>query len=94
MESKRSLASIFEVDANALEFPTDKYYLSNLNSKGLIYGFVGIALGLIFSYTGITLAFLNSGLSSGEAGSYFGMVGAFCGISCAVLVVIKKQLSS
>jgi len=89
LESKRALAASFEIEVSELESKSSCQDTaiaseSRLHS-GAKLGMTGAVIGLILAYVGITRSLLEGLISAGEAGLYYGGVGACCGLSCALI---------
>lgn len=91
LESKRALAAALDVGASDLEMHTSAVGAMASTDRGRNYGFAGAAVGLIGAYIGITLSFISGHITSGEAGIYYGGIGAFCGICCAITGAISSK---
>ncbi len=85
LESKKALASVFEVEARALEVDESAMIKAMANRRGKFYGFAGVLAGLVCAYGAITYSLWTGSMDSGDAGLAYGITGAFCGI-CAALV--------
>ena len=91
LESKKALASAFEIDATDLDIDTDAVEFTATNRRGQKYGYAGAILGLVGAYTGISLDLISGGMSIGEAGVYYGFVGAIFGICCAAIGLLSRK---
>ena len=91
LESKRALAVAFEINANDLNINTTEINSLASSNRGRKCGFAGAIVGLVSSYSGITMSFTSGHITSGEAGLYYGVVGAFCGICCAIIGVLSNK---
>ena len=85
LESKKALASAFEIDAIDLDVDTNAVETAAANRRGQKFGYAGAVLGLVGAYSGISLDLVGGGMSIGEAGVYYGVVGALFGICCAAI---------
>ena len=85
LESRKALASAFEIDAADLELDGKAMEIAANSQRGRKYGYAGAVVGLVGAYTGISLDLVNGGMSLGEAGVYYGGVGAVFGVCCAVI---------
>ena len=85
LESKKSLAAVFEIDANHLDIDAAAISALAANDRGRKFGFAGAITGLVCAYIGITISLSSGYISFGEAGLYYGGIGAFCGICCALV---------
>lgn len=94
LDSKKALAAAFDINANELNINTAAIAAKETNSRGRKFGFYGAALGLACSYAGVTHSLTNGYISAGEAGLYYGGIGAFCGISCAIVGVLSNKFHS
>ena len=90
LESKKALASVFEIESRSLEVDEQAMIQAMANRKGKIYGYSGVLVGLLGAYTAITYSVLSNDMALGEAGIAYGVTGAFCGI-CAALVGIGAR---
>lgn len=91
LESKKALAAAFETNANALDINTTAINTLATNNRGRRFGFSGAIVGLVSAYIGITMSFTSGHITSGEAGLYYGGVGAFCGVCCAIIGVLSNK---
>ena len=91
LESKKSLAAAFEINANDLDINFSAINSQAANNRGRKLGFAGAALGLVSAYIGITMAYTSGDITSGEAGIYYGSIGAFCGTCCALISVCSNK---
>ncbi|WP_405600686.1 MULTISPECIES: helix-turn-helix transcriptional regulator [unclassified Pseudoalteromonas] len=90
LDSKKALASVFEIDANDLDFVDYSSQIMVAN-KGRRYGLLGAGIGLFCSYSAITYSVINGSMLLGEAGGYYGVVGALTGITCGLIGYFSKQ---
>ena len=90
-ESKKALASAFEIKVSDLEI--DQVSVSSLaaNERGRKFGFAGAFIGLLGAYTGITISLVSGSISFSDAGLYYGGVGTCCGICCAVIGTLSNK---
>ena len=93
LESKKALASAFEINAADLETDTRAGDLVTANQRGRKLGYAGAVLGLLGAYSGITLDLIGGGMSIGTAGNYYGVVGAMFGICCAAIGNLSRRRS-
>ena len=91
LESKKALASAFEIDATELDLDVEANDVATANRRGRKYGYAGAVLGLVGAYTGISLDLIGGGMSIGEAGIYYGLVGALFGICCAAIGFFSRK---
>jgi len=91
LESKKALGSAFEINANDLDVNTAAINTLASNNRGRKLGFTGTAVGLGMAYVGITISLTAGHITSSEAGLYYGGVGAFCGVCCAVIGVLSNS---
>lgn len=91
LELKKALATAFEVNINNLDINTSAINTLASNNRGRKFGFIGTMAGLISAYTGITISFTSGHITPSEVGLYYGGVGAFCGICCAIIGVISNK---
>ena len=91
LDSKRALAAALDLEANELSLDLVASAVIASNDRGRKFGYGGVIIGLICSYTGITMSLLSGGITSGEAGEYYGVVGAFVGVSFAVIGALSNR---
>ena len=91
LESKKALAVAFEINANDLDINISAITFQTANNRGRKLGFAGAVAGLVSAYIGITMSYTSGNITSGEAGLYYGSIGAFCGICCAIVGVISNR---
>lgn len=91
LESKKALAAAFGVNASELNPNTSNIASKEAANRGRKYGVVGASAGLVSSYIGVTHSFVNGYITSGEAGIYYGSLGAFCGICCALVGMLSNR---
>ena len=94
LESKKSLAAAFEINANNLDLNLVATNSLAFNDRGRKFGFAGTLVGMVGAYTGITMSLLSENISSAEAGLYYGGVGAFCGVSCAIIGALSDRYNA
>ncbi len=94
LESIKSLASSFEVDAVSLEIKSENDFTVGTGGSGLLYGYSGVAFGTICACYGVTTSVLNGSLSLAESGIYFSCIGAICGLCCAVIGNVSNKFLS
>ncbi|MFL0801008.1 MAG: helix-turn-helix domain-containing protein [Agarilytica sp.] len=95
MDSRAAIAAVFEMNTEQLCEEVCEELVPPKNKhlvKGVVWGFTGTILGLVSAYTSITLSLINGHILAGEAGIYYGSIGAFCGASCALLAVLAEKL--
>ncbi len=90
-ESKKALAVAFEISANDLDINLVAMNTLVANNRGRKFGFAGALVGFLSAYVGITLSLISGNISSSEAGFYYGSVGAFCGVCCAMIGVLSNK---
>lgn len=90
-ESKKALASVFEI--KAFELDIDRVAVNSLaaSNRGLKFGFAGALIGLLGAYTGITISLISGNISFSDAGLYYGGVGVFCGVCCAIIGTLSNK---
>ena len=91
LESKKALAACFKINASDLDINTAEIDTLAANKRGRKFGFSGVIAGLVSAYIGISISFASGNITSGEAGLYYGGVGAFCGICCAIIGVLSSR---
>jgi DNA-binding XRE family transcriptional regulator len=91
LESKKALAAAFELSAFKLNVNTIEINARASNKRGLVFGFAGAILGLLSAYSGMTMSLMTNYISFSEAGLYYGGIGAFCGMFCAIIGVLSKN---
>ena len=91
LESKKALAVAFEISANDLDINISAITFQAVNNRGRKFGFAGAVAGLVSAYIGITMSHTSGQITSGEAGLYYGCIGAFCGICCAIVGVLSNR---
>ena len=90
-ESKKALAVAFEINAGNLDLdPVEKNAMTSSNRDRKL-GFSGAFMGLVCAYIGITMSYASGGLTPGEAGLYYGGVGAAWGVSCGIIGVLLNK---
>ena len=92
LESKKALAAVFEVKASDFDLVADSIQKSN-TIKGRRYGYFGAAVGMFCSYFAITYSLVNDSITWGDAGIFYGTVGALTGISCGLIRCFSGQFS-
>ena len=90
LDSKRALASVFEINANELD------PVGHLTKNGSVdgnkrYGYLGAGVGLLCSYSAITYSLIDGSISSGAAGLCYGSVGAAVGLTCWLIDYLSKR---
>ena len=85
LESRKALASAFEIDAADLELDGKAMEIAANHQQGRKYGYAGAVVGLIGAYNGISVDLANGGMSLSEAGVFYGGVGAVFGVCCAAI---------
>ena len=91
LESKKALAAAFDINANDLDINISAINFQTANNRGHKLGFAGALAGLVSAYIGITMAYTSGHITSSEAGLYYGSIGAFCGICCAIVGVLSNR---
>ena len=91
LESKKALASVFEIEAKSLEIDDHAIAMGIQNTKGTRYGYIGAGIGLLSAYSAITYSLLTGSMSGDSAGLYYGVIGAICGICVAIIGVVSKR---
>jgi len=94
IDSKKALASAFEIDATDLDTDQDIPRRLAGNRPGTKLGFLGAFAGLVGSYAGITSEVMSGQMTYGEAGIYFGAVGAACGLCCAIIGSMSRRFEA
>ena len=94
LESKRALASAFEIEITALDIDDDAIADRERKNRQTRYGYIGAGLGFFGSYAGITAAIFSGGMSYYQAGVYYGSVAALIGFSCLLLRLIAGRLEA
>lgn len=81
--------------ASALNVKPDYLVMSEADlqtkTNTAIYGYIGTGIGLVCSYTGITYSVLYGATSIGQAGVWYGVIGALAGFTCCLIGVLKKR---
>ncbi|MCA1779472.1 MAG: helix-turn-helix domain-containing protein [Xanthomonadaceae bacterium] len=86
METAMALASVFEIDADALEDTSlEQARLLRSIERGHRFGTAGVALGAVGAVAGVGLDFANGGTSAATAGMSLGVIGLLVGAVSAVL---------
>ena len=93
LESKKALASAFEINASELDIDTATVNALASNNRGFKFGFTGISTGFVCAYIGITLSLTSGQITSSEAGLYYGGVAAFCGVCYAMIGLLSNKYS-
>ena len=91
LESKKALAVAFEITTNELDLNTIAINALIYTNRGRKSAFSGVIAGLVFAYIGITTSFISGHITSDEAGLYYGGVGAFCGVCCAIIGTLSNK---
>jgi len=87
LETKRALAAVFEISPEMLgENPSH----SPNHINGVRYGYMGVTVGCISSYSGISYAVWTHNLPLGEAGIYYGFIGLIAGICYAGIGILSN----
>ncbi|MCU7996582.1 helix-turn-helix domain-containing protein [Shewanella glacialipiscicola] len=89
LESKKALASVFNIESTTLEVQAQGIIKSTYSNT--VFGYAGASIGLISAYAAITYSLANHQISYALAGSYYGAIGAFCGICFGIIGYISKQ---
>ncbi|GAB2523789.1 helix-turn-helix transcriptional regulator [Microbulbifer agarilyticus] len=90
-ESKKALASAFQIRTFDLDIDQASVKLQAASERGRKFGFLGAFIGLLGAYTGITMSLVSGNIEFSDAGFYYGSVGAFCGICCAVIGTLSNK---
>ena len=85
LESKRSLASVFEVSTSYLEEPISENHMRVQSKLGLALGCAGVLVGGFIASTSILLSLQSSTISHHDAGIAFAVTATMGGTICAVL---------
>ncbi|MGF1863751.1 helix-turn-helix domain-containing protein [Enterovibrio norvegicus] len=88
LETKLALSSALEIKPEQLGVQSEQ---SQNRSNTAIYGYLGAAIGLVSSYSGITLGLWQGNVSFGQAGLWYGVVGAFIGITCGAIGFLNRR---
>ncbi|MCH2100004.1 MAG: helix-turn-helix transcriptional regulator [Pseudomonadales bacterium] len=91
LESKKALAASFEINANQLGIDTSETSIYARAYRGVNLGFSGAIAGVALAYTGITISLVSGAINESQAGLYYGGVGAFCGICCAIIGTLSSR---
>jgi hypothetical protein len=91
IDSKKTLESAFEIGAAELELDQDMPRKLAANHRGKKLGYLGASLGLIGACVGITSEVMSGQMTFGEAGIYYGAVGAVFGICCALIGSMSRR---
>jgi DNA-binding XRE family transcriptional regulator len=92
LESKKALAAVFEVKTTDFDLVVNSIQKPNI-IKGRRYGYLGAAAGIFCSYFAITYSLVNENITWGDAGVFYGVVGALTGISCGLIGHFSGQFS-
>ena len=87
-ESKLSISAALGVP---IEYLSGKPAKAIISKHTILYGYYGAGLGLMCSYAGTTLALTNGSLSYGQAGVWYGAVGAFVGLCCGIIGILGRR---
>ncbi len=86
METAMALASVFEIDADALEDTSlEQVRLLRSIERGHRFGTAGVALGAVGAVAGVGLDFANGGTSAATAGIALGVIGLLTGALAAAM---------
>ncbi len=96
LESSKALDAVFDIESAALEIDVleiDKQIMiaAMANRKGMIYGHVGVLIGLISAYSATTYSVLANGMAIAEAGMVYGVTGACSGICAALIEIVANK---
>lgn len=91
LESKKALASVFEIEAKALEVDEEAVVKAIADSRGKLYGYTGVTIGLLCAYAAITYSLLNDSMTLGEAGVAYGLTGLFCGFCGSIIGTLARR---
>ena len=94
LDSIKGLAVAFEIEAVKLTIDKAEQIKTKANQRGRIFGLCGTGLGILGAYIGITVSLLANHITYGEAGMYYGSIGALGGISFAMVGVFSHRLST
>jgi DNA-binding XRE family transcriptional regulator len=94
LESKKSLAATFELDAVDLDVDYDRVEKRSAKARGAKMGMGGALLGTAFAYIGISLGWAMGDADAGQVGVAYGIVGAFGGITCALIGIGSRSHES
>jgi DNA-binding XRE family transcriptional regulator len=81
LESKKSLASVLEVDAVSLDLDQVQDKGDIAVRRGLFWGMLGNTLGFVCAFAGITFSVINGNLYGLEAGLWYAGTAVFHGLS-------------
>ena len=88
LETRLALSAALNIPAETL-MPTSSKTQQIKNTA--IYGYIGAGIGLVCSYSAITYAVFQNPIALGEAGLWYGAIGAFIGITCGVIGFLKQR---
>ena len=90
LDSKKALASVFEIDGSELDLVDNSKQIMSMET-GKRYGLLGAGIGMFCSYSAITFSVINDSMLIGEAGVYYGAIGAVTGITCGLIGYFSKK---
>ena len=88
LETKLALSAALNIPEEKL-MPISSKTPQNQNT--VIYGYIGAGVGLVCSYSAITYSVMHNTLPLGEAGLWYGIIGAFTGITCGAIGFLKQR---
>ncbi len=91
-ESAKAIASALEINVSQLMVDEAEAHAIKNIQRGRNFGFMGIFLGMVGAYTGISYSWIIGGMSAFEAGISFGVVAALCGVSAALVGMLCGKL--
>ena len=91
LDSKKALATTFEINATDLDINPAEIHALATHKRNRKLGHAGAITGLVCAYIGITASYASGGITPSEAGLYYGGIGAFFGISCAIVAVLSNR---
>ena len=91
LETKLALSAALNIPAEKLMPISSNSSKTPQNQNTVIYGYIGAGIGLVCSYSAITYSVIHNILPLGEAGLWYGIIGAFTGITCGAIGFLKQR---
>jgi transcriptional regulator with XRE-family HTH domain len=88
LETRLVLSTVLGIKPDDLERESNN---NQSPSKGAAFGFAGAGIGLLCSYAAITFSVLQGNLSLGNAGVWYGVIGACAGVTCAIIGTLNQR---
>lgn len=93
-EGRCSIDSVQAIAA-AFNVPADDFLVSQRHAgikRGVQFGFAGVAIGALASATSVFYSLQTVTITSADAGTSFGIIGAIAGLSCAFIGIMSHKI--